>query len=273
MSHFWPHPVYAEDQPYSHLILWTHILTRAPPTSAFLTPLLTTSTHTLQTLHLLRPPKPSPNPTPHMLLRTTGTNTVTISAILILATIARMYGREEIEWKDRSWRLLENRGQRECDAWIQNFYLGDFFLILKHLNDIYVPHHYPPSVPDYLMSQPNIAMPNGMLQAIHINPSMPAHPSIHAPPIIIHHHSSPKVQAMPRRPLKEHTESKHMYKLVKECLNTTSGYEEMQRLLVFCKYMRMLEKCMTCADIHSSTIQEHPASLNLQYRFCSRVWN
>ncbi|KAG4035418.1 hypothetical protein MFRU_001g01870 [Monilinia fructicola] len=122
MSHLWPHPPYAEDQPYPHLILWTHILTRAPPTSAFLTPLLKTSTHTLQKLHLLPPPKaplPIPTPTPHvLLLRATGANTLTISGILVLATIARMYGREEIEWKDRSWRLLENRGQRECDAWM-----------------------------------------------------------------------------------------------------------------------------------------------------------
>lgn len=27
-----------------------------------------------------------------------------------------MWGREEIEWQDRSWRLLENRGQVECDV-------------------------------------------------------------------------------------------------------------------------------------------------------------
>ena len=29
----------------------------------------------------------------------------------------RMWGREEIEWRDRSWRLLENEGQLECDDW------------------------------------------------------------------------------------------------------------------------------------------------------------
>lgn len=29
-----------------------------------------------------------------------------------------MYGREEIEWKDRSWRLLGNRGQNECDVFM-----------------------------------------------------------------------------------------------------------------------------------------------------------
>lgn len=28
-----------------------------------------------------------------------------------------MRGREEIEWRDRSWRLLENEGQMECDDW------------------------------------------------------------------------------------------------------------------------------------------------------------
>ena len=32
-------------------------------------------------------------------------------------TRVRMWGREDIEWKDRSWRLLENRGQVECDDW------------------------------------------------------------------------------------------------------------------------------------------------------------
>jgi hypothetical protein len=29
-----------------------------------------------------------------------------------------MQGREEIEWKDRSWRLLANQGQVEADNWI-----------------------------------------------------------------------------------------------------------------------------------------------------------
>jgi hypothetical protein len=28
-----------------------------------------------------------------------------------------MWGREKIEWQDRSWRLLENKGQVECDDW------------------------------------------------------------------------------------------------------------------------------------------------------------
>jgi len=28
-----------------------------------------------------------------------------------------MWGREDIEWKDRAWRLLGNEGQKECDDW------------------------------------------------------------------------------------------------------------------------------------------------------------
>lgn len=27
-----------------------------------------------------------------------------------------MWGRENIEWQDRAWRLLENKGQVECDT-------------------------------------------------------------------------------------------------------------------------------------------------------------
>jgi hypothetical protein len=29
-----------------------------------------------------------------------------------------MWGREYIEWQDRTWRLLENKGQVEVDKWL-----------------------------------------------------------------------------------------------------------------------------------------------------------
>ena len=32
-----------------------------------------------------------------------------------------MYGRDEVEWQDRTWRLLENKGQREVDDWSAAF--------------------------------------------------------------------------------------------------------------------------------------------------------
>jgi len=37
--------------------------------------------------------------------------------LFTVALPMRMLGREDIEWKDRSWRLLENKGQVECDNW------------------------------------------------------------------------------------------------------------------------------------------------------------
>lgn len=36
---------------------------------------------------------------------------------MAVALPIRMWGREDIEWKDRAWRLLENRGQVEVDNW------------------------------------------------------------------------------------------------------------------------------------------------------------
>lgn len=35
----------------------------------------------------------------------------------ILAVEGRMFGRDDIEWKDRSYRLLANKGQIEVDDW------------------------------------------------------------------------------------------------------------------------------------------------------------
>lgn len=40
-----------------------------------------------------------------------------MTALMAIAVPARMYGRSDIEWQDRSWRLLENKGQLECDDW------------------------------------------------------------------------------------------------------------------------------------------------------------
>jgi hypothetical protein len=36
---------------------------------------------------------------------------------MAIAVPGRMWGKEDIEWKDRSWRLLENKGQLEMDDW------------------------------------------------------------------------------------------------------------------------------------------------------------
>lgn len=37
------------------------------------------------------------------------------TGLLAVGLAVRMYGREEIEWRDRSWRLMENKGQLLVD--------------------------------------------------------------------------------------------------------------------------------------------------------------
>ncbi|KAM3086443.1 hypothetical protein ACMFMF_000393 [Clarireedia jacksonii] len=114
MSRFWPHTAYEEDQPYGKSILWTHILTRAPPTAAVLGGAITVSSLTLRKLNIFAP-KARPSSFTTTLLRSIGVSTVYTTGLLAIATAVRMYGREEIEWQERSWRLLESKGQVECD--------------------------------------------------------------------------------------------------------------------------------------------------------------
>lgn len=111
MNHIADHPAYAEDQPHAHLLLTTHVLHRAITAGSLLGILygggrfaLSSSARTATTL-------------PAILLRSSSTGVLVSSGINALALAGRMYGREEIEWKDRSWRLLESRGQNQTDEW------------------------------------------------------------------------------------------------------------------------------------------------------------
>lgn len=120
MSSLLPHPPYAEDQPLAHTILTTHVLLRGFQTGAIIGPLIGSTRYIL----LQRRQKStlsSPTPPPQAkflpaIVRTTGTSSLVFTGILALALVGRMQGREEIEWKDRSWRLLENSGQLEVDG-------------------------------------------------------------------------------------------------------------------------------------------------------------
>ena len=51
------------------------------------------------------------------IVRSTGVGAAVGTGLMAVALPLRMWGREEIEWKDRSWRLLENKGQVEVDTW------------------------------------------------------------------------------------------------------------------------------------------------------------
>jgi hypothetical protein len=110
MSRFFPHTDYAEDQPMSHTVLTTHVLYRGFQTGAVVGHSLKLAKSLFQKNTILR------NETIlAATLRSTGFGALTGTALMVPAVYMRMYGREEIEWKDRSWRLLENNSQKAVD--------------------------------------------------------------------------------------------------------------------------------------------------------------
>ena len=106
-SAYFPHAAYAEDQPLSHLILATHVLSRGFQTGALLGPLIGTVRNVYNRRTI---------PSGSVLLRSSGYGGAVGVALMVVGLGARMWGREKIEWQDRSWRLLENKGQIECDT-------------------------------------------------------------------------------------------------------------------------------------------------------------
>ena len=115
MSRFYPHSDYAEDQPLGHTILAVHVLTRAVTTGA----VIGSGIFGAQELarRVRKSPAPPPLPRSQLFLRAAGASTVWTVGFLSVGLAARMWGREDIEWRDRSWRLLENQGQLETDDW------------------------------------------------------------------------------------------------------------------------------------------------------------
>jgi len=144
MSRLWPTKDYAEDQPYPRAILATHVLTRGAQVGALgglaagfsivilrhfnvlkATPATSTSAVSLPST---KPTAAAKVPTSALtssvrsatintLLRSTGVGFLLGTGILSVGLSAQMRGKEAIEWKDRSWRLLRNKGQLECDDW------------------------------------------------------------------------------------------------------------------------------------------------------------
>lgn len=112
MSRFWPHTPFAEDQPYPHAILYTHVLTRAIQAGAVVGSASGAAWALLRRSRGITPPTFAAT-----ILRSTGVGAVVGTGLLAVGLPMRMWGREEIEWKDRSWRLLENKGQVEVDDW------------------------------------------------------------------------------------------------------------------------------------------------------------
>ncbi|KAI0337209.1 hypothetical protein BDW22DRAFT_1364374 [Trametopsis cervina] len=135
MSRFYPHSEYAEDQPLSRTILATHVLARGFQIGAGLGVGVGLASHAGalykdRTAHV-RPPKGADvgaatmdqtsraarRPFAPTLLRSAGAGSVFGLALLSVGLVVQMHGKEDIEWRDRSWRLLENKGQMELDTW------------------------------------------------------------------------------------------------------------------------------------------------------------
>ena len=112
-----PHTEYAEDQPMARTILTTHVLHRGFQSGAFVGVAWflvqrgvsiargTTTTPALQQRILLQ------------LQRRAAIGGLWGVGCLTVGLTALMWNAQEIEYQDRSWRLLENEGQVECDKW------------------------------------------------------------------------------------------------------------------------------------------------------------
>jgi hypothetical protein len=113
MSRFWPHAAYAENQPLGRLILTSHVLQRGFEAGSIAGASIGSAWHLVSRW---RASGAAQRFAP-MVLRSTGVGAVVGTGLMVVGLPVRMWGREEIEWQDRSWRLLENQGQLEVDDW------------------------------------------------------------------------------------------------------------------------------------------------------------
>lgn len=114
MSRLFPHTAYGEEQPLAHSILTFHVLARAVTTGSIVGMAVVP---VRSAIAKARSSPLSAAPLGRRLLLASGTGTAVTLGLSSVGLVGRMWGREEIEWKDRSWRLLENQGQVETDDW------------------------------------------------------------------------------------------------------------------------------------------------------------
>ncbi|KAF1851882.1 uncharacterized protein K460DRAFT_362652 [Cucurbitaria berberidis CBS 394.84] len=114
MTSLFPHTPYAEDQPYAQSILYLHTMRASAMSFTFL------SLFQLPISLIRARRSQTPISTSILLtdtLRTSGRGLVLGTVAGAAMVLGRMWGREEIEWKDRSWRILENKGEIKTD-WV-----------------------------------------------------------------------------------------------------------------------------------------------------------
>ncbi|KAF2635037.1 hypothetical protein P280DRAFT_511460 [Massarina eburnea CBS 473.64] len=121
MTSLFPHSPYAEDQPYARSILYLHTFRAGAMMGTFIS-FLTAPASLLPARRSLPVRNPNPLSRPPFTVQLLPRLLIHSSRGLIVggifgvaATFGRMYGRKEIEWQDRSWRLLENKGEEDTD--------------------------------------------------------------------------------------------------------------------------------------------------------------
>ncbi|KAM3513682.1 hypothetical protein MY11210_002693 [Beauveria gryllotalpidicola] len=120
MSRYFPHTAYAEDQPLARTILTTHVATRAVTLGTLLGVGVTGARTLIPALRPkieLQPPQQQQQAFAVRLLRSCAGSMLATLGVAGVGLVVRMWGRDDIEWRDRSWRLLENKGQLETDDW------------------------------------------------------------------------------------------------------------------------------------------------------------
>ncbi|KAM3444700.1 hypothetical protein NHJ13734_001202 [Beauveria thailandica] len=119
MSRYFPHTAYAEDQPLARTILATHVATRAVTVGTLLGITLTGARTMIPALRPRVEQQQSQRPpfAAARLLRSCAGSILATLGVAGVGLVVRMWGRDDIEWRDRSWRLLESKGQLETDDW------------------------------------------------------------------------------------------------------------------------------------------------------------
>lgn len=118
MSRYFPQAAYAEDQKLSKTLLAFHVLHRGFQTGAMAGAITSIPAYygakLLPDKNLLKA-RILVQPFQRILLKSTGLGAIAGIALLVVGLEAQMWGKEPIEWKDRSWRLRSNKGQMQCD--------------------------------------------------------------------------------------------------------------------------------------------------------------
>lgn len=112
MTSLFPHPQYAEDQPSAYAILYLHVLRASAMTFSFLS-LPYTGISILRSRIQHQPV--SMNTVLSRTLLNSGRGLILGAVAGVAMTWGRMRGKSPVEWQDRSWRLLENKGEVNTD--------------------------------------------------------------------------------------------------------------------------------------------------------------